>query len=144
MFKVKQSQSPEELTAIIDLRYAILRQPWNQPKNTASDNLEENSINAYVADEAGKVIACGRLQVNEGSVGQIRYMAVDTAYQGKGLGKLIVQFLEEHGRKLKLQKIELQARENAVNFYKASGYHVAEMSFLLWGIIQHYRMEKAI
>lgn len=144
MFKVKQAQTSEELGAIVELRYAVLRQPWNQPKNTASDDLESQSINAYITDENGTCIACGRLQENEGRVGQIRYMAVDPAYQGKGLGKMVIQFLEEKAKELNLKKIELQARENAVEFYKASGYEIAETSFLLWGIIQHYRMEKAI
>src|SRR5688572_6273777 len=114
MFEVKESGTEKELEAIIDLRYEILRKPWDQPKDTASDNLEKNSINAYISDASGKVIACGRLQENEGKTGQIRYMAVDNSYQGKGLGKLIVNFLEQKGKELGLKKIELQARENAV------------------------------
>lgn len=144
MYKVKQTQTPEELAAVIELRYRVLRAPWNQPKDTASDALESSSINAFIANQQGQVIACGRLQENEGSIGQIRYMAVDPAFQGQGLGKLIVLFLEEKARELNLKKVELQARENAVEFYKASGYQIAESSFLLWGIIQHYRMEKSL
>lgn len=144
MFEVKQAQTTAEVEAIINLRYEILRKPWDQPKDTASDNLEQNSINAYISNASGNVIACGRLQENEGKVGQIRYMAVDNSYQGKGLGKLIVEYLEKKGKELGLQKIELQARENAVEFYKSSGYTIVETSFLLWGIIQHYRMEKEL
>ncbi|MBL7932997.1 MAG: GNAT family N-acetyltransferase [Bacteroidia bacterium] len=144
MFEVKQAHTASEVEAILDLRYEILRKPWDQPKDTATDGHEQGSINAYISDENGKVIACGRLQENENEIGQIRYMAVDNAYQGKGLGKLIVQYLEKKGKEMELQKIELQARENAVEFYKASGYTIAETSFLLWGIIQHFRMEKNI
>lgn len=142
MYTVKLCSTAEELKAIIDLRDKILRQPWSQPRETATDELEETSINAFIADENGQVIACGRLQENANKVGQIRYMAVDSAYQGKGLGKLIVQFLEDKAKEKKLIKIELQARENAVHFYKANHYSVKEKSFLLWGIIQHFLMEK--
>lgn len=144
MFEVKQAHTTAETEAIIDLRYEILRNPWGQPKDTATDNLEKSSINAYISDENGKIIACGRLQENEDKVGQIRYMAVHHSYQGKGLGKLIVEFLEKKGNEMGLRKIELQARENAVEFYKSCGYKIAETSFLLWGIIQHYRMEKEL
>ena len=144
MFSVKEARTKEEFEAILELRYKILRQPWNQPIDTATDELEFKSINAYIADEGGSVIACGRLQENEHKTGQIRYMAVDSNYQGKGLGKLILQFLEQKGRVLGLQKIELQARENALEFYKSSGYVLKEKSFLLWGIIQHYLMEKQL
>ena len=45
---------------------------------------------------------------------------------------------------MNLQQIELQARENAVEFYKNSGFTVKEKSFVLWDIIQHYLMVKDI
>ena len=38
----------------------------------------------------------------------------------------------------------LNARENAVLFYKKLGYHITEKSNLLYGKIQHYRMKKNI
>ncbi len=142
MFEVKEAQTPAELDAIIALRYTILREPWQQPIDTARDALEETSVNAFISDANGKVIACGRLQENEGKTGQVRYMAVDKQYQGKGLGKLVLQFLEQKAITLQLHKIELQARENAVQFYESNGYTVKEPSFLLWGIIQHYLMTK--
>src|SRR5688572_8086009 len=112
MYQVKQTNNSADLEAILNLRYEILRKPWNQSKESASDALEETSVNAFIEDN-GKIIACGRLQENEGKVGQIRYMAVDGNYQGKGLGKLILKFLEEKAKQQHLQKIELQARGNA-------------------------------
>lgn len=142
--EIKQAITKQEVEAIIDLRYKILRKPWDQLKETATDGLEETSINVFVAGENGVALACGRLQENENKVGQIRYMAVDASQQGKGLGKKIVQALEKKGKEIGLKKIELQARENAVEFYKSNGYTIKEKSFLLWGIIQHYLMEKEL
>ena len=142
MFLVKQANTQTELEAILRLRCKILRDPWNQPAETATDHLEATSVNAFIADEDGNAIACGRLQENENKIGQVRFMAVDNNYQGKGLGKLIMAFLEQAAENLKLETIELQARENAVAFYKGQGYTIKEKSFLLWGIIQHYLMEK--
>ena len=144
MAEVKQANTKQEVEAIIDLRDKILRQPWGQPKETATDNLEDSSINAYITDEAGNVVACGRLQENENKIGQIRFMAVDNSQQGKGLGKNIVEFLEIKAKELHIIKIELQARENAVKFYESMGYTIKEKSFLLWGQIQHYLMEKSL
>jgi len=144
MFEVKAARAQEEIDRILQLRYKILRQPWNQPIETATDEKEADSINAYIENEKNEVIACGRLQENENKVGQIRFMAVSDDYQGKGLGKLILEFLEEEGRKLQLKKIELQARDNALDFYKHCGYEMKEKTFLLWGIIQHYLMQKIL
>ncbi|MBA2611968.1 MAG: GNAT family N-acetyltransferase [Bacteroidetes bacterium] len=142
--EVKQASNKKEIEAIIDLRDKILRKPWDQTRDTATDSLEEVSINAFISDETGIVLACGRLQENENKTGQIRFMAVDNSQQGKGLGKKIVEFLEKKGKEIGLKKIELQARENAVDFYKNAGYTIKEKSFLLWGIIQHYLMEKEL
>lgn len=143
MYTVQIANTQTQIDSVIDLRYDILRKPWNQPKETSTDGMEETAVNAFIEDY-GKAIACGRLQDNGGGVGQIRYMAVDANYQGKGLGKLIVTKLEEEARKINLHTIELQARENAVEFYKSQGYVVKETSFKLWDIIQHYLMTKKL
>jgi N-acetylglutamate synthase-like GNAT family acetyltransferase len=141
MYTIQIANTQNQIDAIIDLRYDILRKPWNQPKETSSDGMEDTAINAFIKDN-GKVIACGRLQDNGEGLGQIRYMAVDANYQGRGLGKLIVIKLEEEARNINLRTVELQARENAVEFYKSQGYAVKETSFKLWDIIQHYLMTK--
>ena len=141
MYKVQIANNTRQIDGIINLRYDILRKPWNQPKETATDGMEDKSINAFIEDD-GKVVACGRLQDNGEGIGQIRYMAVDDNYQGKGLGKLIVAKLEVDAKRIGLKTIELQARENAVEFYKSQGYIIKETSFKLWDIIQHYLMTK--
>lgn len=142
MYKVKQANAETDFKNILQLRYDVLRKPWNQPMETATDNLEHTSINAFIEDENGNAIACGRLQENENRIGQIRFMAVSSSHQGKGLGKLIIEFLEAKAKEKQLKEIQLQARENAVEFYKNCGYIIKETSFLLWGQIQHYLMVK--
>ena len=143
MFEVEITKDKIIIDQIIDLRYNILRKPWNKSKDSVTDDLEIESINAFIQFNE-KVIACGRLQNNGNGIGQIRYMAIDNAFQGQGLGKLIIKKLEEEAKNIGLRVIELQARENAVEFYKASGYTVKEKSFILWDIIQHYLMTKSI
>lgn len=143
MYKAEITTDKHKIDRIIDLRYEILRKPWAKPRETATDEFEQTAVNAFIEDK-GKLIACGRLQDNGGAVGQIRYMAVDGYYQGKGLGKLIVAKLEEEAKKRGLTTIELQARENALEFYKSQGYVIKGISFKLWDIIQHYLMVKAI
>lgn len=143
MYTVQLATHSHTINKIIDLRYDVLRKPWDKPKDTATDELEESAVNAYITMN-DVVIACGRLQDNGNGIGQIRYMAVSDQFQGKGLGKLILNRLEEEARNLKLTTIELQARDNALEFYKACGYLVKEKSFYLWDIIQHFLMVKSI
>jgi len=142
MYSVKIASTNQQLNSILKLRYEVLRKPWSQTIDSATDQLEEKSINAFIQNNKGVFIACGRLQENENKIGQIRFMAVDQNYQGKGLGKLIITSLEEKAKDLQLNKIQLQARENAVSFYKNNGYVMIEKTFLLWDQIQHFLMEK--
>jgi N-acetylglutamate synthase-like GNAT family acetyltransferase len=142
-FSVQICDSESILNQIIDLRYRILREPWGKPIETVTDELEQSSINAYIEIKQ-KIVACARLQNNGNGVGQIRYMAVEPDFQGKGLGKKLIQKLEEEAKIMQLNKLELQARENALEFYKNSGYQIAFSSFKLWDIIQHYLMYKNI
>lgn len=141
MYVVKTNTTPAIIEQIIDLRYEVLRKPWNQTRQSVTDDFEEIAINAYI-EKDGEIIACGRLQNNGNGIGQIRYMAVNNVFQGKGLGKLIVAKLEDEAKRMQLKTIELQARENALDFYKNQGYILIETSFKLWGIIQHYLMSK--
>lgn len=144
MFKIKEAATPDELNVILNLRFKVLRQPWNKSRESATDDSEQTSINAYINDDSEVTIACGRLNAMEDQIGQVRFMAVDQQYRGKGLGTRILGYLEEKARAMQLNQIELQARENAVNFYTKSGYVIKEKSFLLWGEIQHYLMVKEL
>ena len=141
--KVKFAHTPEDIEKILALRFKILREPWGQSKDSSSDGHENKAHNAFIEDETGNAIACGRLQINEGNTGQIRYMAVANGMQGKGLGKKILVGLEDKAKVLGIKKIELQARENALEFYKANNYILKEKTHLLFGAVQHYLMEKA-
>jgi GNAT superfamily N-acetyltransferase len=109
MYSVKIASTNQQLNSILKLRYEVLRKPWSQTIDSATDQLEEKSINAFIQNNKGVYIACGRLQENENKIGQIRFMAVDQNYQGKGLGKLIITSLEEKAKDLQLNKIQLQA-----------------------------------
>lgn len=143
MIQVKINPDKATIEQIIDLRYHVLRKPWDKPRATATDEWEFSSVNAYIQMN-DRILACGRLQDNGNEVGQIRYMAVHPDYQGKGLGKSIILKLEEEALNMNLATIELQARENAVAFYKNQGYLIKETSFKLWDLIQHYLMVKVL
>ncbi|HEU4717884.1 MAG TPA: GNAT family N-acetyltransferase [Bacteroidia bacterium] len=143
--RVHEPVTPEDFQNYYRLRWEILRRPWNQAEGSEKDNAEETSFHAMITDdETGECLAVGRLQKNSGSEGQVRFFAVKTEKQGKGLGKMLMSFLEQKAKQLGIETVILQARENAVPFYLASGYTIREKTFLLFDEIQHYLMEKKI
>ncbi|MFM7774820.1 MAG: GNAT family N-acetyltransferase [Candidatus Kapaibacterium sp.] len=129
--------------AYYDLRYRILREPWGQERGSEQDATDAQSINRMIVRD-GTVIAVCRLHFNTPVEAQIRYMAVETTVQGKGVGLTLMAHMEEIARARGAERIILEARENAVTFYKRQGYVITKESYLLFGVIQHYTMEKFV
>jgi ribosomal protein S18 acetylase RimI-like enzyme len=71
-------------------------------------------------------------------------MGVRSNTQGLGIGKKMILFAEQKAKQAGRKKMVLQAREIAVGFYEKCGYSTVEKSYLMWGKIQHYLMEKKI
>ena len=140
---IKSPKTKEEFFKYYDLRWRILRAPWNQPKGSEQDELEGQSIHVMVV-ENDEVIGIGRAHFNSDEVAQLRYMAVNEDWQGKGIGKFILDELEKRVIKKGVKRIILHARDNAVKFYEKHGYNVVKESHTLFGVITHFLMEKLI
>jgi N-acetylglutamate synthase-like GNAT family acetyltransferase len=141
---IKTPENAQEWDAYFDLRWRILRAQWNQPKGTEKDETEHevNTFHAMAVNDSGDICGVARLHLISENNAQLRYMAVNEAFQGKGVGKALIKFLENQAVTMGIGTIILQARENAVNFYLSQGYSVVEKTFLLYDSIQHYMMQK--
>jgi predicted GNAT family N-acyltransferase len=133
---------PSDWDIYFDLRWRILRAPWDQPRGSERDSAEGSAFHLLLLDPAGKAVACGRLHLNNPDEAQVRYMAVDEHARGRGYGGRILKALEAEARPRKARKIVLNARENVVQFYLRHGYAVTGQAETLFGVIHHSRMEK--
>src|SRR5687768_7799827 len=121
--EIRPPQNEEELRKCFRLRWEILRKPWDQPRGTETDELEHEALHIMVIDD-GKVLATGRAHFINPELAQVRYMAVASAEQGKGLGGKLLQALENEVRKKGGIRIMLNSRSNAIDFYSSHGYRV--------------------
>jgi len=142
-FAIKQPESPEEFRQYYDLRYRILRAPWGEPEGSEVDEMEDQCFHIIAMDNQ-KTIAVGRLQYNSADEAQIRYMAVEKEYEGNGIGRMLVNALEQQARNKKISTVILDAREPAVCFYQKLGYSIEKKSYVLFDEIQHFRMIKQL
>lgn len=140
---IKEPKTEEEFEQYYDLRWKILRQPWNQPRGSEKDENEEESIHIIVVHN-DQVIGCGRGHFNSSIEAQLRYMAVDESYQGKGIGTKILEALERKLIEKGARTIILNARESIVKFYKKHNYEILEKEHILFGVIKHFKMRKEI
>ena len=140
---LKQPESPEEFKSYFNLRYRILRAPWGEPEGSEVDEMEDQCFH-IMATNNGHVMGVGRMQFNTEDEAQIRYMAVEKEYEGNGIGRMIVNTLEQEAINKNVSTIILDAREPAVGFYQKLGYSIEKKSYVLFDEIQHFRMIKQL
>lgn len=143
MLEIKSPQTESDWKAYYALRFNVLREPWNQPLGSEVLADEDQAIHA-IAVKDGVVLGVARMHESAEKQGQVRCVATATAAQGKGIGKAIMAYLEEKAKQKGWTEIVLEARENAVPFYEVIGYTIVAESYLLFGEIQHYRMQKSL
>ena len=141
---ITSPQSTEDFERYYDLRWRILRMPWNQPKGSEKDELEEESFHIMVCVTDRIPTGIGRLHFNSKDEAQIRYMAVEEQYRSKGIGKIILTGLEEKAQNVGVKQIMLNAREPAIPFYRTYGYTIIGPAHTLYDSIKHVKMVKRI
>ncbi|GGE98541.1 GNAT family N-acetyltransferase [Hymenobacter cavernae] len=138
--------SPAEFAAYYDLRYRVLRAPWGQPLGSerADDDDLPTTVHAMLTAPDGTAIGVARLHPSAPVQAQVRYMAVDPAKQGQGIGRHLLEYLEAAARQQGLTECILHAREAAVPFYAKLGYEIVAPSHTLFGSIPHFLMRKLL
>jgi len=143
-FIAKVPQSKTDFEKYYQLRWQILRKPWQQPQGSEQDELETAACHRMLINEQDEVVAVGRFHKTSQHQAQIRYMAVAEHYQQQGLGKQIMQALEHAASLQGVTEISLNAREQAIVFYQAQGYQKKEFSHQLYDEVDHFLMTKQI
>ena len=142
-FEIRSPTSEKEWERYDNFRWEVLRKPKKMSHIPLKDNLEEASIHLMGVTSDGKILACGRLHLNTSYEAQIRYMGVSEDLRRSGIGSKMLKKLEDDAIKQGANQIMLNARENAVPFYKSIGYF--EVGPYESDIqIPHTRMEKKI
>jgi N-acetylglutamate synthase-like GNAT family acetyltransferase len=136
-------ETAQEWEQYYHLRYTVLREPWGQLKGSEVLQDEDQADHAMVIDsETQEIVGVARMQTNTPTQGQVRCVAVAPHVQGRGVGKLLMNYLEEIAQQKGIKEIVLDARENAIKFYLSIGYEIFADSYLLFGEIQHWKMRK--
>lgn len=142
-WQLRAPESEHEWQQYYQLRWQILREPWQQPRGSEQDELEQSSYHLMLVNDNGDIAAAGRLHLVDNSTAQVRYMAVASAFQGKGAGRRVLQALERQAALWGCHIVQLNARDTAVGFYLAQGYLDCGAAAELYGIA-HRRMSKQV
>ena len=99
------------------------------------DEADEVSTHAVAYDEAGQVIATGRL-LPDGHIGR---MAVRKSARGRGIGGQVLRALLDEAKRLGYSELVLHAQTHAIDFYFKHEFQIEGDEFLEAGI-PHRRM----
>ena len=142
-YKIISPNSEIDFEKYFYFRWKLLRKPLNKELGTERDSMENSSIHRMVIDD-DNVMAVGRLHYNNNIEAQIRYFAVDNDNRRIGLGSYLMKDLESIAKKTNHTEVILNARENAVDFYKKQNYKIVKKTYILFNQIQHFEMKKVL
>lgn len=133
------------LELVLPLRSKMLRN--SAPESECvfpTDNIEGIFHLAYYVDETEIATVATffpqNMQDKEASGYQLRGMATDAPFFGKGYGAALVKYAVDYIKEAKAEYIWCNARTSAVDFYKKQGFDVVSEEFEIPGVGPHYIM----
>ena len=143
--RIVSPRSERDWERYFDLRWRVLRAPWQQPRGSEKDDRENDSQHLMICGEQDEEpLAIGRLHFNSRAEAQVRFMAVAPSAQGRGFGGAILQELERLAREGGANSIVLNAREDAQQFYGKHGFSVVGPAPTIFHAVKHVRMRKEL
>ena len=132
----------KEYQQMIDLRDHVLRKPLGLSFSREDLEKEKEDILIGCFDD-DKLEACCLLTKVDPKTVRLRQMAVLSGLQGKGVGRILMQFAENIARDRGYRKLLMHARKTALGFYEKLGYRVNGDEFVEV-TIPHFVMEKGL
>lgn len=122
------------------LRRAVLRKEF--PNETHQFNGDFDQDTFHLGYFHGNNLIGILTIMKKANVAQLRGMAVSEDFQGKGIGRMLIEKAEKIVTKDNISKIWMNAREKAVPFYEKLGYKIEGEIFIIKPIGFHYLMAK--
>jgi thioesterase domain-containing protein len=122
MYKIDIPTSEQDFDDYFICRWRMLREPWKYPLGSEKDEYEQVSQHRMIRNPDGAVIAVGRVHMNSAEEAQVRHVAVEKAYQGKGLAKMLVASLEAVARAEGAIRIVTNSTQASIALFTSSGF----------------------
>ncbi|HEX4054987.1 MAG TPA: GNAT family N-acetyltransferase [Tepidisphaeraceae bacterium] len=131
-----------DVEQVVDLRLAVLRA--GLPREAAKFPGDDDPQTVHLAaKEGGNVIACATILVNEWNgqrACQLRGMAVDPAYQRRGVGRQILTEVDRVAAEKGVRILWANARKPAAEFYRKYGWEIVSEEFEIPTAGPHFKM----
>ena len=141
-FPAARVATAEDWPEVADLRTLVFVDEQGVPPEIERDERDATAVHVLSRDDAGRVVATGRLLV-DGPRASIGRMAADPAVRGRGHGAAVLAELHRQAVLRGVREVELHAQVTARGFYERAGYAVVGEEYLEAGI-RHVNMRRAL
>jgi predicted GNAT family N-acyltransferase len=132
----------KEYQQMVELRKLILRKPLGLDfTDEELENEKEDLLIAAYEDDT--MLGCCILTQTDPDTVRLRQMAVRAGLQGKGVGRVLLEFAENIARDRGNKKLTMHARKTAAGFYEKQGYKTVGDEYVEV-TIPHFNMEKKL
>jgi predicted GNAT family N-acyltransferase len=133
---------PSDRAEIAALRTRVFVDEQGVPPEIEQDAADEEAVHVLSRDDAGAVVATGRLLVR-GAIATIGRMAADPAVRGRGHGAAVLAELHRQAVLRGVTEVELHAQVTARRFYERAGYTAVGAEYEEAGI-RHITMRRGL
>jgi predicted GNAT family N-acyltransferase len=133
---------PADMPEVVALRTRVFVHEQGVPPELEQDATDAVAVHAVGRDEAGRVVATGRLFERDGR-GVIGRMAVDAEARGGGHGAAVLEVLHAEAARRGLPEVEIHAQVGARGFWERAGYTAVGEEFEEAGI-RHVSMRRVL
>ena len=113
----------------VDLRRRVLRSPLGL--GFSDHDLESEQFQShYAALINDELVGCVTVEFQPDGTAKLRQMAVEPMHQRGGIGKFLMQQVENELRQQEHAVVILHARNTAVGFYQSLGYETKGEEFI--------------
>ncbi len=109
---------------LVQLRYKILLEPLGLKFLDSHRNQEANYLHIGCIENLDDKLIGGMMLVPiDHDTIRMMQVAVDTKYQGEGVGSYMVKYAEKRAKDIGYRRIVMHAMLTVINFYEKNGYH---------------------
>ena len=142
MIIYKQTIDESELKRAFEVRTKVFIEEQGISKEEEWDGLDDTAIQ-FVAKDNDKIVATARVRFPAADYAKIERMAVLKPFRRKGVGKKLLNAIEENLASRHIPQAVLHSQWSVVKFYQSCGYEEIGQPFFE-ADIKHIKMQKEL
>lgn len=121
-----EPSTPEDFANYYEMRWQILRAPLGLPRGSEKDSLEEVSYHLIAKDADDTFVGVAKFKPFSDTVAQISHIAVDESRRAQGVGRKLVERLEQEAQSRGYLEVFLTARDYNIPYFEKLGYKLGD------------------